>query len=206
MSKLKPIKVPEIRFKYGWLLTDAFYNYRKMIPKFKKEKPPTWKKMRVLIKDQKKVWKKDEKKIIKAMQKIIGLNFYQNLIDVYIVDGHKSAFSDPMVINYRYHGEGFVDVLTHELLHRLLTDNMQGKNGGSWPHKIYPKIKNRTTIYHILVHAIHQEVYLNVLKRPDRLKHDIEKCKQWPSYHRAWNIVERDGHMNIINQFKKSKK
>lgn len=205
MPTLKPIKIPEIRFSNGWLLTSAFMAYREEIKRFKNKRAPSWKKMSKIVSVREKIWKKSEKKIITAMQKITGLNFYQNLIDVYIVYGWRTAFSDPMVIGMRYEDEDFIDVLTHEILHRLITDNIQGKNGGSWPAKIYPKIKDTRTIHHILVHAIHKEIYLNVLKRPDRLAKDIEKCQKWPSYKRAWQIIEKDGHSNIIEKFRKSK-
>lgn len=206
MSRLRPIKIPEIRFQYGWLLTNAFYFLRKQIPKFKKEKPPTWNEMKSVVAERRRLWKKNEKKLITAMQKISGLNFYQNLIDVYLISGYGGAFSDPLTMNIKkYEGERFVDILTHEILHRLLTDNIQNKNGGSWPYKAYPRIKDKTTLHHILVHAIHKEIYLAVLKRPDRLKRDMEECQKWPSYKRAWDIVEQDGHMNIIERFKKFK-
>ncbi len=206
MTKLKPIKIPEIRFKNGWLLTDAFVAYRKEIEKFKNDNnPPSWEKMMKVIEERKRIWKKHEKKILTAMQKLAGLNFYSNLIDVYTVYGWRLAFSEPLVISMRYEGEDFLDVLTHEIIHVLLTDNVQKKNGGFWPTMEYPNIKDKSTIHHILVHAIHKEIYLNVLKRPDRLERDIKNCQDWPSYKKAWEVVEKDGHMDIIERFRKQK-
>jgi hypothetical protein len=206
MDKLKPIKIPEIRIKWGWLLTDAFYKLRKQIPGFENENPPTWEETKKVVANRKEIWEKVEKKIIVAMQKIAGLNFYQNIIDIYLIDGHKSAFSEPLAINYKYHDEGFIDVVTHELLHRLLTDNVQNKNGGLWPHKVYTEVKDRVTLNHILVHAIHKEIYLKTLKQPRRLEYDIRKCDKYPAYKAAWDIVEKEGHITIIEAFKKSKK
>lgn len=205
MTKLNPIKIPEIRLQNGWLLTDAFMVYRREIKKLKELRAPAYNKITKLVDERKKEWKREEKKILTSMQEIAGLNFYQHLIDVFFVYGWRGAFSNPMVLGIHYRGTDFVDVLTHEMLHRLITDNTQHKNGGMWPTKVYPKVKDSNTIYHILVHAIHKEIYLNVLRQPDRLKRDIEKCQKWPSYKRAWQIVERDGHMNIINKFRKSK-
>jgi hypothetical protein len=197
MSTLSPIKIPEIRFKNGWFLTTTF---------LKGSKLPSYSKMDKRTQRLHKTWNAEEKKIIRGMQKIAGLNFYQNLIDVYIVAGLEHAFSDPMVIGTRYtKGEKFVDVLTHELLHRLITDNTQNKNGGFWPHKLFPKIEDHRVITHILVHALHKELYLKVLKRPDRLRADIKECQQWPSYREAWNIVEKEGSLNIIKKFRESK-
>ena len=205
MNKLRPIKIPEIRFENGWLLTNAFMAYREEIKRFKGSRAPTFAKMARLIKDREKEWKKVGRKILRAMQRIAGLNFYQNLIDVYFVYGWRAAFSNPMVLSMRYQGEEFIDILTHELLHRLLTDNIQGKDGGLWLAKIYPGAKDIKVACHVLVHAIHKEIYLTVLKRPDRLKYDVNKCQDWPAYKRAWQIVTTHGHLNIIDRFKKSR-
>lgn len=162
--------------------------------------------MEKIIEERRKLWKKWEKKIIPAMQKIAGLNFYQNIIDVYTVFGWKSAFSNPMVLSIKYEGDLFIDTLAHEMLHRLITDNIQKKNGTKWAAATYPKIKDPVVLNHILVHAIHKEIYLSVLKNPERLASNLERADKNPPYKRAWQIVEKEGHLNIINKFKKSKK
>jgi hypothetical protein len=205
MSEFEPIQFPEIRFKNGALLTRAFNELIRQIPDQKDSQLAGWEEINQTIEKNRSLWKDKEVGIVTAMQKIAGLNFYKNLIDVYLVDGHKSGFSDPLVLSYKYHGEGFIDVMAHELLHVLLTDNKQGRDGSVWARRAYPEIEDRLVTNHILVHAIHKEIYLNTLKRPDRLKHDIEKCQKWPAYKTSWEIVERDGHINIIEGFKKSK-
>ena len=179
MSKLKPIEVPEIRFHNAWLLTDAFVTYTKQIEKFKDRPVPSWEGIQERIDKNSEIWRKGEKEIVTAMQKIVGLNFYQNIIDVYIVYGWKSAFSSPMVLSMRYEGEEFIDVLTHELLHRLITDNIQKKKYKEWLSETYPEVTDKSTLNHIAIHAIHKEIYLNVLKRPDRLEFDLKKCENW---------------------------
>ncbi len=203
MKKLKPIKIPEIRFKSSRLLSGAFMEYRKKVKGLKKVKVPTRQEMVTILDEREKAWKKYEKKIVPAMQRIVGRNFYQNIIDVYTVYGQ--AFSQPLVISMRWPIESFVDCLTHELIHVLITDNAQKDNRNPWVEKAYPKIKDPTVLSHILVHAVLKEIYLNVLKQPDRLARDIEKCQKWPSYKKAWEIVERDGHEKIIEGFRKSK-
>lgn len=205
IGKNKQIKIPKILFKNGWLLSNAFAAYMHEIEKYKDHKAPSYEEGVKIAEQRKKLWKKYEKIVVTAMQKITGLNFSRDIIDTYTVFGWKGAFSEPLVIGMYYQGEDFLDVLTHELIHVLLVDNIQKRNGGIWPKKIYPKIKDKNAIFHILVHAIHKEIYLNVLKRPDRLEHDLKNAQNWPSYKMAWDIVERDGHMNIIEKFKKSK-
>lgn len=205
MIKLKPIKIPEIRFKNGWLLSRAFMAHKKEVKALRKIKIPTHEDMMRMLDEREKAWKKYEKKIIPAMQRIVGRNFYQNIIDVYSVYGYGHAFSQPLVIGIRWPIESFVDCLTHELIHVLLTDNAQKDNRNPWVRDTYHEIKDSTVLNHILVHAVHKEIYLNVLKEPERLENDILKCQKFPSYKKAWEIVERDGHEKIIEGFRKSK-
>lgn len=197
-------QVPEIRFQYGWLLTRAFYQYRKMLTEYKDEEPPAWNVVNEIVENRRKIWEPVEQKIITGMQEIAGLNFYQNIIDVYIVTGYSSAFSEPLVMSKKYEGDVFVDILTHEIIHRLLMDNKEGINGNSWAAEHYPEEKDSSVVNHILVHALHKEVYLSVLGSPERLMADKDRLKGFHGYEKAWDIVERDGHINIINKFKES--
>ncbi len=148
-------------------------------------------------------WKNVERDIVVGVQNISGLNFYQNLIDVYFVSGFNGALSDPMVISLKFEGDRLVDVLTEEIIHRLLTDNVQKKNGSIWARNNYPDQTDKMVTNHILVNAIHKEIYLNVLESPDRLKRHIDSLNS-PSYKTAWDIVEKEGHLNIIRKFRDS--
>ncbi len=202
MSK-KIKNIPEIRIKHGWLLQNSVMNLREKIPELKHKKAPSKEKIERIISNRRKIWNKNEKKIIDGMKKITGLDFYANTIDVYMIFGLKGAFSDPLVINIGYEKNAFIDTLTHELIHRILTDNKLKTNGSFWTRKNFPKIKDNKALNHILVHAVHKAIYLDILKSPKRLKFDIEKCQKWPSYKLAWEIVEKKGYKNIISDFKK---
>lgn len=72
--------------------------------------------------EYKKAWRPYEQKIILNMTELLGLSFRQNILDVYIAPWFH-AFSDPLVIGVTKEPDLFVDILTHELFHRLLTDN-----------------------------------------------------------------------------------
>lgn len=196
------VSMPEIRILSGRFIDNVLYSYINRIEEYKDSKAPGRTEMVEAMRTRKESWQKEGVQILSALQKITGLTFYQNVIDVYLVGGWHRAFSDPLVISIKIEGETFVDVLTHELIHRLLTDNKQDKNGGVWCKKNYPDIADPAVSNHILVHAIHKEIYLNVLKRPDRLAADIEKCEVKPAYKEAWEIVEKEGYMNIVNKFK----
>ena len=80
------------------------------------------------------MWRKDEEKLLKELADISGLRWQEKSMACYVV-GRCIPFSDPLTIkvykelplNY------FVDVLTHELIHQLFTqnDNLQ-KSKKAW--------------------------------------------------------------------------
>jgi len=57
---------------------------------------------------------------------------------------------------------------------------------------------------HILLHAIHKSIYLDILKDKSRLEREKQILKEIKAtdYVRSWEIVEERGHENIINEFK----
>jgi hypothetical protein len=120
-----------------------------------------------------------------------------------MVYGYRVAFSNPLTISFRCKGDVFVDVLTHELIHVILTDNTSQINLSKWTEEKFPGITDRKTLNHILVHAIHKEIYINHLKSPERLAYDIEKCQAFPGYKEAWDIVEKEGSGELIEMFRK---
>lgn len=152
-------------------------------------------------------WELKEKQILTAMQDLFGLNHHKSTIDVYLAPFFipKSA---PLIINFRHDPDQFVDVLTHELLHNLFTDNQYIKHDDDkylipvW-QKLFGK-KDIIELVHIPIHAGLKAIYLDVLKEPYRLKRDILECQKWPEYKAAWNYVEENDYKEIINKFKLS--
>jgi len=200
------MKLPEIRIRYAFFLSPIInFNIQSRSEK-KGEvwKPPTRQEISKKIDEFCDIWEPVEKKILTGMCEFAGLRFYQNVIDVHVVDAMKGAFSQPLVVSSRLPTDEFVDLLTHELLHRLLSDNQYKLNLGDivW-NKMFPEIKNRNTQNHILVHAVHKHVYLGVLKSKERLTRDIEFSKKLDGYYEAWEIVERRGYKELIDEFKK---
>ena len=114
-----------------------------------------------------------------------------------------------MVIGIRLEPDLFVDILTHELLHRLLTDNQsalpRNKVVDEW-RKLFGQNHPPVTLNHIPVHAIHKSIYLDLLKAPQRLQRDITRCQAHgdTDYVKAWEYVEKAGYQEIIEQLKKS--
>lgn len=158
----------------------------------------------------KKAWAKKEDAIVTGMQKIFGLTFYKPVIDVTLAPafGPKSL---PLIINFQYKSDMFIDILTHELFHNLFTDNQYVQHGKRdnlievW-RELFPEDLTPTTRVHIPVHAGLKAIYLDVLDEPKRLARDIEECQQWPDYKAAWEYVEQHDYKKIIKKFKDSYK
>lgn len=195
---------PQIRIKNGWLIyQNASVHLHKLWGKNKKL--ASMKEVDLKILSYQKAWDKHEKQIMEGMQKILGLKFNQNIIDVYIAPWF-DAFSDPMVIGNKFDPEYFVDVLTHELLHRLLTDNTKIKKIRLIPKwkKCFGKNHNLTTLVHIPVHATQKAIFIEILKQPSRAKRDFEKMKELKAkdYISSWQYVEKNDYRDLIKRVK----
>jgi len=203
--------IPEIRIKDAWLLRE---NASKYLHELWGNNTPLaddeW--MEQKVADYCAAWVPFEKTIMEGMCDITGLEFRQNIIDVYIAPWF-AAFSDPLVIGVNNDPDVFVDVLTHELLHRILTDNTSidfqtGVLAKEWP-KLFGEEHNFGTLVHIPIHAIHKEIYLEVLRDEGRLEREISNYRKETSYDpadylRAWDYVDKHGHREIIAKLRKS--
>lgn len=158
----------------------------------------------------KKAWKPYEKKILAGIYETLGLEFNQNIIDVYIAPWF-SAFSDPLIIGVVAEPDVFVDCLTHELIHRLLTDNTLIDTElfllPEW-EKLFGHNHSFDTLVHIPVHAVHKAIYLSVLNDQKRMQRDIDGCinNGAEDYIKAWEYVNNHDYRKIINELKESYK
>jgi hypothetical protein len=192
--------LPAIRIKFGFFLEPIFEAHHKTEhPEWKS--PPedeVYKKV-----DQfREAWKLREAKIVQGLVDTLGLEFYQNVIDVFIVSGMRGGFSSPMVISSHPEPDRFVDILTHELTHRLISDNTKKIEWKALHQEQFPDVKETLVLNHIFVHAVHKNIYLEVLSEPYRYERDLARCENFPAYKEAWRIVNEVGYQNIINSFK----
>ncbi|MBU4536465.1 hypothetical protein KJ603_00290 [Patescibacteria group bacterium] len=171
--------------------------------------PPTEEEVLRKTRELKEEWKKYEKEILTAICEITDLGFKKNVIDAHIVSGSPRDMSSPLIISAHNPTNSFVNTMTHELIHKLFTDNARGIDRG----KVYPNIfkdmfpnEKATTQSHIVVHAILKYVYLDVLKDKKRLEKDRNKSKNHSTneYNRAWEIVEEQGYLNLIEKLKRN--
>jgi hypothetical protein len=144
------------------------------------------------------LWEKDEKRILKEISKITGLKWKHKVVRVYLV-GNCMPYSDPLTM-YPYKNKTvFMDVLTHELIHQIQSQNSEIFQ--KWVK--YMKIKYKGEILktksHIFLHAVHKELYLNLFNKK-RLEMNLKRSQK-KAYKRAWEIVQDEGSENIIAKF-----
>jgi hypothetical protein len=203
------MNIPEVRIRASFLLNGAVIPL--LLPGLKEtgdEIAATDEYISETVDRYNKSWSRYETKILTAMCEVLDLEFKQNIIDAYVVPfGH--SFSDPMVISTKYKSERFIEVFTHEVAHRLLTDN--SKMTSSLDRKILKTWKELfgedhawNTLVHIPVHALLEYIFVDVLDEPERLERDIELCKQHPPYADAWTYVQSEGYQNILKKLRHS--
>ena len=198
------MKLPEIRIRHGWLLTE---NASRYINELQGDGEPLQSNefYERITDEYIRAWKPYEQKILQGMCDTLGLSFRQDIIDVYIAPWFH-AFSDPMVVGVMYKPDKFIDVLTHELIHRLLTDNNESPYdmdyAGHWKAMFGGK-RPKNVIFHIPVHATLQAIFDDVLGEPERTERDMKHSQKAPAYDKAWKYVQENGYKNIIEQLRK---
>lgn len=202
-------KHPEIRISRPWLLMSALEPYlRKPFAESGDEEMLTNEFLEQKAQKYREIWAKYDAKIVPAMCEMFDLEFNQNIIDAYVAPLGNS-FSDQLVIATRTRDERLVGVLTHELLHRLLTDNQfyQTSSGGdelrkSW-EKPFGDEHTINSLIHIPVHAGLKAIYLDVLHEPEKLDLDIAVCEKHYDYRKAWEYVNAHDYREIITDVRK---
>lgn len=150
-------------------------------------------------------WHKQEEKILEGLNKITGLKFLKNYIDVFLVNPNDTpSISHPTIIVVRGDVNRFTRILIHELIHVLCADNTKGVNWHFKIQKMFPK-ENLQTANHIAIYAILEAFYTDLLHQPKEIAKDIAKCQDKPNYKWAWEIVKKEGYKNIINKLRSYK-
>ena len=199
--------IPQIRIKDAWLLREAASVPMNEL-RGNGESLRSDKEYAGIVDSYQKAWKPYEKKILEGLCRITGLQFRQNIIDVYIAPWF-AAFSDPMVIGTRNTPDRFIDILTHELIHRLLTDNttlpFDTELVPKW-EEMYGRKHSFNTLIHIPVHVVHKAVYLDVLESSKRLKRDENHkiINDYKDYMLSWEYVENRDYKALLKELQES--
>ena len=199
--------IPKIIIKYNRFLDPIFIFYCKNNPELKKHGwndwiPPEKEKILERVKNYKEEWGKQGIQVLQEMCGILNLNFQRNVIDVHIVSGNPRGFSEPIIIKSGFSPEEFVDTLSHELIHVLFQDNIE-KVPVSILSEMFPQ-ESQLTRNHIITHSVLKYIYLEVLKGEPRLNKNIKKSSDasGSDYSHAWEIVEKRGYRELIDEFK----
>jgi len=199
-------ELPEIRILYSPLLHNALLKYAS---KEEWDKVPPKEEIYARVESYQKQWDALSQKILSGLREMTGLEFKQNVIDIYPIPPEMRAFSEPLVIGMHHDPDMTVDVITHELIHRLMVDNksVEFQTCPLWGD-IFGMELSRVARIHIAVHAIHKAIYLDVLKEPARLERDVKNCIKYNAveYLAAWDYVDKHGYKEIIEQVKEAYK
>ena len=154
-------------------------------------------------------WKKKGEGIIDGLEKVTGLNYAQNIIDVYVIIHYlKDVIGNPIIISGRYLPEEFVQVLTHILIHRLVSDNRQHENWHIRAQKLYPR-KDIDVANHIMTNAILEALYVDVMGNTDKviwsIKH-YEIFKKREAHKQAWDFINQYGQQDVVASLKAGKR
>jgi len=185
-------KIPEVIFRRSWLYDQALARKRSF-------KMPSDDVLKSQVKKLEEVWEKDGGKILKEIAKVTKSPWHEKEIVCYVTSG-VIPYSDPLTLNL----SSGVDTLTHELIHRILSEPENKKRlQGNW-RKLMAKYEKEPpkTKTHIVVHAIHAAILLGLYgeKRLKKTKAAIQE----PRYIRSWEIVDRDGYGYILKELTKS--
>ena len=193
--------LPKIIFQYSWLYDQNWIKWIKIYKRYKIQYNHTIKEILNYIKNIDKYWKKYEKPILKELSQISRLKWKSKEIPCYVV-GDCVLFSDPLTIGMYKDKDWFVNNLIHELIHQLFTqegNEVKSKKAWNYIYRKYKKESHNTQI-HIPLHAIHTHIYLNFFDKK-KLEEEIKFNKYFKDYKRSWDIVQKKGYKNIINEF-----
>lgn len=199
-------RLPEVRFEYSFLLAGQA---SEGLNKLWGDGTPlrTFDEYTAIAKQYDEWWQPESEKILQALSEITGLEFYQGIIDVHVAPWFY-AFSSPMVLGVTFESkDDLVNTLTHEITHRLLTDNTTYEREydflSLW-RKMFGDDLAWNTLVHVPVHALLEELYVERLKRPDLLKRDQESIKKMGDndYIAAWDYVNKHGYKTITDQLR----
>lgn len=193
--------LPEVRFKYGWLIADAASVT--LNEKWGDGTPlKSVEEYEAIARQYQDWWLPVGDTILRAMMDTLQLEFRQNTLDVYVVPWFY-AISDPLIVGPTFKSQDeVINLLTHELVHRLVTDNTKAEYGENMIEDWRMLFGNLgfNTLTHVPVYAVMKKIYLEVLERPDLLKKEAQSIGEDQEYAEAWAYVEQQGYQTVIDK------
>lgn len=148
-----------------------------------------------------KSWVPLEKKVLREISQTLKLNWKEAEIICYVVS-NAHGISDPLTIGINNGSlDKIISTLIHELTHRIFVGNEElTRPAWKWVRNTY-KNESQLTQTHIICHSLLKHIYLKFFDE-ERLRLDIEKCQKHEDYKRAWEIVEENNYLEILDSFK----
>lgn len=202
--------LPKIIIRHGFLLDPLLREYfiLKQVGVLQKKNLIDQNNLIKNIEDYKKEWQKYEDKILKALLDLLPIKFLHNVVDVYVVSYlPRRGTSSPVMIEGDISPREFVSILTHEIIHFFL------ENNNIIPEilpveifeEMFPEEKDTKTRNHIIINAVQKYILLDVIGDPASHIDVVNRKTADPmghKYQKAWDIVEKNGYMKLINEFK----
>jgi len=143
-------------------------------------------------------WRKIEKKILKELEFVTGLKWQESHIYIYTISG-VGWFSAPLTMSITEDTDVILDMLIHELIHRILSENENWKIIKKRWFKLTGEYKkeNLNARIHVPIHAIHKHIFLKLFNQK-KLELEIKRVKNDKDYARAWEIVQSGDYKKII--------
>lgn len=187
--------MPKIKIQYNRFLDPIFIAWIQSTEQWKDWKPASQDIVISRINAYKEIWGQYEHKILKGMCGAVNLSFVRNEIDVYIVNGNTRSFSRPIVMRSGYSPHEFVQTLTHELIHCLLSDNEDG----------YIEYIHGSFGSHVAVYSIMEYIFRDELDKPlwlEEVDPRKNKIPQPQHYIDAWEYVEKTGYRTVLEKIR----
>ncbi len=202
------LSIPHVHFQYSDIY-DIQWRLARESTGSEQTPYPSTDKVRRFMKRLEREWRKQERPVLASIAKTTGF-LWKDRREICYVVGSGSPFSDPLTIpmfSSQAPTDYVADVLAHELIHRnLLADPFVKR----WPRvlssleKAFPG-ETENTLIHVLVHAVHAEVFLEVFDEK-RLAREKRIMNEFAEYRRAWKIVERVGSRELVRKYIRGRK
>ena len=154
------------------------------------------------VQKYKTLWAEKEDLILKSLTDILELHFLENYICAYIISGQKGGMSDPIIISANTKEERFVDVLTHELIHRLLSYHAEEIDTRKITTTLFGHFPSMKTTAHIMVNAVEEYLYREVLHDEEMLRWNINYMQPYPALKASWDYVQEKGYRELLEVYK----